>query len=363
MAIAPVSSVSFRGNYNQVNFEGKKREKSSGLHVSNSIKAIPLATLIAMSPLNVVEAQSTSASNPDTRSTLIERKNYDGVLRTDMREGVNLTAEFYDRDGVSSTTEVVNMISSGTENKIFADEPLDRYDINAPIENLTDYSFNIVGDDGNSLGTLTYSQLNLKGGKAISVSNVVSDMREFANSSENNAFQIKKVNVNLIPKRGVGLRTFIEGTTEFGTSWIQKVNNVPYNFGDVVNTAKFSTQAGEYNIDFYSSDGNPRNYETVVVRRDDGLKFKLDGLTQLDLTFATNDGNKDEKVSIPLIDVSWPKVGQYSIFDNELFNALYTLSQEDDFNKAFKISIFDRKVSVNKFGGLATVESNENILK
>ena len=27
MAISPVSSVSFRNNYNQVNFEGKKKEK------------------------------------------------------------------------------------------------------------------------------------------------------------------------------------------------------------------------------------------------------------------------------------------------------------------------------------------------
>lgn len=51
MAIAPVSSVSFKGNLNQVNFEGKKKEKTSGLQMSNTLKAIPLATLIAMSPL------------------------------------------------------------------------------------------------------------------------------------------------------------------------------------------------------------------------------------------------------------------------------------------------------------------------
>lgn len=57
MAVSPISSVSFRGNYNQVNFEGKKREKDSGMHVSNTIKAIPLATVIAMSPLVDAYAQ------------------------------------------------------------------------------------------------------------------------------------------------------------------------------------------------------------------------------------------------------------------------------------------------------------------
>lgn len=57
MAVSPISSVSFRGNYNQVNFEGKKEEKVGGAHVSNSIKAIPLATVIAMSPLVATYAQ------------------------------------------------------------------------------------------------------------------------------------------------------------------------------------------------------------------------------------------------------------------------------------------------------------------
>lgn len=58
MAIAPVNSVSFRKNYNQVNFEGKKKEKSSGMHVPMAVKAIPLATMLAMSPLNEINAEN-----------------------------------------------------------------------------------------------------------------------------------------------------------------------------------------------------------------------------------------------------------------------------------------------------------------
>ena len=65
MAIVAVNNVSFRNNYNQlnntVNFEGKKKEKS-GLHIPMSVKAIPLATMLAMSPLN--EASKAFAIKP-----------------------------------------------------------------------------------------------------------------------------------------------------------------------------------------------------------------------------------------------------------------------------------------------------------
>lgn len=63
--IRPVNSVSFSNNYNHVNFAGKKEKKSCGMHISSSLKAIPLATMIAMSPLNNISAQS-SSSCPET---------------------------------------------------------------------------------------------------------------------------------------------------------------------------------------------------------------------------------------------------------------------------------------------------------
>lgn len=76
MAIAPISSVSFRNNYNQVNFEGKKKEhKSSGMHIPSAVKAIPLATAIAMSPLTSVDASAQDLLNEDaiTGSVLFEK--------------------------------------------------------------------------------------------------------------------------------------------------------------------------------------------------------------------------------------------------------------------------------------------------
>ena len=58
MAIRPVASVSFSNQYNNVNFEGRKnKETHSHSSVTNTLKSIPLAVAIAMSPM-VTQAQT-----------------------------------------------------------------------------------------------------------------------------------------------------------------------------------------------------------------------------------------------------------------------------------------------------------------
>ena len=62
MAISAVSSVSFRNNY--IQFEGGKKKKGQGgehRHTSAPLKAVPLAVMLAMSPLNT--SSSVYASN------------------------------------------------------------------------------------------------------------------------------------------------------------------------------------------------------------------------------------------------------------------------------------------------------------
>ena len=108
MAIAPVSSVSFRGNYNQVNFEGKKKEKSSGLHVSSSIKAIPLATLIALSPLNNSALSNSSVSQSDIRTEQVQHKR-ELVFQIALPQELGLSGKhgimFYDTNNDPSDAE------------------------------------------------------------------------------------------------------------------------------------------------------------------------------------------------------------------------------------------------------------------
>lgn len=125
MAIAPVSSVSFRNTQNQVHFEGKKERKNhSG--ISNTIKAIPLATLIALSPLNTVEvnAQSKTQKPEQTEKVVgygdyegnpigVEYYNQDDPKAKDYdkayMENTNASIFFYSNDGDDSKAEYARL--------------------------------------------------------------------------------------------------------------------------------------------------------------------------------------------------------------------------------------------------------------
>ena len=67
MAISAVSSVSFRNNYNNIQFEGRKNVKkydagAQPSHSSTSVKAASLAAIMLMSPLNTSSAEYNAAT-------------------------------------------------------------------------------------------------------------------------------------------------------------------------------------------------------------------------------------------------------------------------------------------------------------
>ena len=69
MAIMPVSGVSVNKKNNIINFEGKKNKAAAAPQRSytSSVKAIPLAVLIAMSPVNASSA-NTISSQPNVET-------------------------------------------------------------------------------------------------------------------------------------------------------------------------------------------------------------------------------------------------------------------------------------------------------
>ncbi len=92
MAIAPINNVSFRNNYNQVNFEGKKQEHNHS-KMTNALKSVPLATLIAMSPLNM--------HAEDVVVARVEIENADAIT------GQNARVLFCDTNGDPSNVEKI----------------------------------------------------------------------------------------------------------------------------------------------------------------------------------------------------------------------------------------------------------------
>ena len=102
MTISPVSAVSFRNNYNQVNF-GSKHKKDEGNHSSRPagtlMKSVPLAALIAMSPLVGAQAQLINGITPNEK--IVKSMTY----KDPDKDGCDIL--FISNDGNDSNAEAI----------------------------------------------------------------------------------------------------------------------------------------------------------------------------------------------------------------------------------------------------------------
>lgn len=370
MAIAPISSVSFRNNYNQVNFEGKKKDKTSGLHVSSSIKAIPLATLIALSPLNNVEADAqvrAASAKPRTEvvqgienPNLIKAERLHNVVKDPTgKEPDDLVIQFYDRDGNKSTTEEIFLFSKITKKYalMYPELEMGRYDINSAVKGINNFKLKIVGDDGKLMGTYTQSQVEMQDLGSLSNPDIVGYITDFLSSDKNNTnIAVRNVSNTLLPAGNFGL----SARKKLDTSWIEKAKqNDNYNWGEVVKSGQVSTQQGDYYFTFHSSDKNPDDVEAIVVRRSDGLRFKLEGLKELIIHNETNDGYQDS-FAVGCINISWPNVGKFTIFDNELYNFLFEMARDKNLGKSISITSSERTIELLSDGNVMKIENGED---
>ena len=101
MAISPVSAVSFRNNYNQVNFGSKHKKGEEGYSSKSAgslMKSIPLAALIAMSPLVNTQAQ-TNGLTPNEK--IVQFQSYKDINKG----GCNIL--FISNDGNDTDVEAI----------------------------------------------------------------------------------------------------------------------------------------------------------------------------------------------------------------------------------------------------------------
>lgn len=357
MAIAPISNVSFRNNYNQVNFEGKKREKSSGLHVSNPVKAIPLAALIALSPLNGVDAGAQVRTQNSHAIDVVDTRTYNNIFIDD-NSSIGLKFRFISSDSDNQTIERIKAESQELFDFVAGSR---RVIEDADVKSINNYELSLVGADGNKVGTIRHSQLELRGmpnnegrRKYYPIANetIVNDFVSFANSKKNNgAIQVRNVKNTLVASPGKMPSTF----NKLDTSWMEKTKQGSFDFGTLVKKDNFSTEKNNYTIKFYSSDNNGSDIETITCEREDGVRFKIDGLRVINLKLIAEESYNDDPMPFGCIDISWPNVGKFTIFDNELFTALAGLAQYKNFAGAVNLSQIDYNIMINSDGSVLKV--------
>lgn len=103
--ITAVNNVSYRNNYNYYNLSfgsnKKQRAEHEPRHSSSVLKAIPLATLIAMSPLNAPSATYDFDQNPEK---IVLQTNF-----VDRYTNQKFQLFFYDTDGDENTAEKIQV--------------------------------------------------------------------------------------------------------------------------------------------------------------------------------------------------------------------------------------------------------------
>lgn len=218
------------------------------------------------------------------------------------------------------------------------------------------YAIEIVGADGKSVGTLRHSQLELRGApnaegrrKYTPIANetIVKEMTEFANTGRNHgAIKIKNITNTLYSRYNSWPAVFAKPASD----WMAKTMQENYTFGTLAGTRHLTTSIGKYTMDVYTSDNNNEDFETIVFTRDDGFRFKLDQLRIMNLKVVAEETYDDTPLPLACIDISWPNVGKFSIFDNELAVGLMKLAQSKEFAKAINMKTTDVELEIGSDG-------------
>lgn len=355
MAIAPVSNVSFRSNYNQVNFEGKKKEKSSGLHVTNSIKVIPLATLLALSPLNNVEAgaQAGISSNSD-RTEMVHQSKLNTFNRADVIEYKDFNYNGFD----IRVNLVKNKENPSLKNIWMEWEHGMNVGGSGVISKLNHIKYNIKGEDGCSAGNVIFDAVYLNDKENIEHSHSFSnpDLCSYVNRLiKNNQTSVveRNVTLNLSPATS----GWVVSGRNINTDWIEQARNSMQRWGTQIGFWQVDTNNGKYKIFAYNTDDNKDDFEQLAIEKEGGPLLQVKGLVGGLASFKTID-NDIKDVDLYQINVKKGNVGVHAIYNQQLWEFLAALYQHQRNNNSVEAFDAHYRYSILENGSILASEIN-----
>lgn len=156
MTIKPVTSVNFTGNYNQVNFNGRKKKpsgnrESSGMTVSNRL-AVPLAAAITMAPIGVLDSKTGNKYNLDVNNKIEYVDKINSVNQNSEENGVVIESKNFNSKVYGNYK--INLISTDGNDNTFEKVAMLQYNnlvgkvLSNDVKNLAVYNYQIISNDG-----------------------------------------------------------------------------------------------------------------------------------------------------------------------------------------------------------------------
>jgi len=347
MAIEAISGVRNNG-LNSVNFEARKGKKSSPVsNPTSTVKAVPLAVILAMSPMTTTNAENIMrGENQFNRIELVEipQTQQSGTVvqsqtyKIDEARGV--LVDYIDLDGNEDNVELINLYETNKDYK----------GGKRKIETVYNQNLYLDTDNGLSNGPLpmqyvqvSWERKNPDSGKIETkidnydnVGNMVQYLAAFAKSPYNNgAIKLNKTEQRQHVRPDCTLKE--EAALNF-----YDVKYEPIHKGECISYYDVKTQNDEYKLRMYSTDGNDENYEYMTLQGKNSSEFKIFSVATTKLKMEEPSYNNSTKEDYTLYHINIGKLdnttkkAQYSILDKDLYVAIAGLMKHESFNNAIR---------------------------
>ena len=316
---------------NKTRFCGEKHINDNSKTTSHSSLGItvPLATLIAMSPLTTVDtyAQDRLPDKPNEILMKNREKEQPKTKILDVKTFFNVNGENYivrtkSNDGDHSDFEEVT-ISQATPNSKGT-----RY----AAKEVAKYNFAPYTDDEANNGFFTIDGIQAEdeneNGKLIGNEEFIKYFENIANSDENNgAIEIINHNENLVP-----LPTGrVVVTYEDGNPWKNADKYIPE--GEFLGNKILEGDNGVYNISIYNSDKQTLTAEEFTLKKAGYPELKIDKMIKVTSSFVTDHNNP----------ISY-QTYQFNLKDNDgVTTIIYDKTHGEYIEKKKKSTLYNKK--------------------
>ena len=335
MIIEAISGVK-NSSFNNINFEARKNKKGSPVSnptVSSTVKAVPLAVLLAMSPMTTTNAENIMRGEANTNA--IELVNAQSSSRV-------VESKIFEKDFTNYTVSVEKTSQADNPYKIrveakSTEDMFNKFYYDGYVTGFNKVNYGVYDDSGRKV-----SQFNYKHAVLSDVNN------EYVPESVTDEDVCKYVE-QLMAKYNTGVKpqnqNFALKMTTYGdlihtkpsTNWLQETE-VAYSgkYGKIINTGDVETEDGPYRVYLNSTDGDDKSFEAVsIVNKDGTIRHRVSGVIACSAEIHPSLGDKVTDLELHQINIIDPNGRQRVICNKELWNVLIRLSNVAEFNDAY----------------------------